>query len=51
MRVSRGASVPKCCFRCYMHEECGNRNECCPGCDFFSHNECLLAEEELVEEE
>jgi|GEM_PF-1151038 len=44
----------KCCFKCYMYDECENRNECCSECDYYSNGECFYSEvapyEELIEE-
>jgi hypothetical protein len=38
--------MPKCCSKCYMHEGCENKNECCSECDYFSDDGCLYVEEE-----
>jgi len=44
--------MPRCCIKCYMFDECENKNECCAECDYFSDGTCLYAEEEdIVEEE
>lgn len=46
--------MPKCCTHCYMFDECENRNECCPECDYYSNSGCIYSEvapyEELVAE-
>ena len=46
--------MPKCCPKCYMYDECENRNKCCPECDYYSNGDCLYSEvashEELIEE-
>jgi len=48
--------MPKCCSKCYMYDECENRNECCQECDYYSNGGgvCLYSEvapyEELTEE-
>jgi len=38
--------MPKCCSKCYMYEECENKNECCSECDYYSDGECLYIEGE-----
>lgn len=44
--------MPRCCTKCHMFDECDNKNECCPECDYYSSGTCLLEEEgELPEEE
>ncbi len=42
--------MPKCCTKCYMFDECDNKNECCSECDYYSDAKCLYAEEGEFEE-
>lgn len=43
--------MPKCCVRCYMFDECANKNECCPECDYYSNGKCIHATEVEFHEE
>jgi len=43
--------MPKCCSKCYMYDDCENKNECCAECDYYSDGGCLYEEEEKIFEE